>query len=91
MSLGGERRPEGWEVPIAGALAEPVMIAGLPREYAILNGTVAAAIGLGLKLWWLGILWWVAAHAIGAYAARADKRFLDVLRRHLKLPAHLDC
>ena len=26
-------RPEGWELPVAGALAEPVMLAGMPREY----------------------------------------------------------
>lgn len=83
-------RPEGWELPVAQALAEPVMIAGMPREYAILMGTVATALGLGLRLWWLGLLWWAAAHAIGLYAARADKRFFQVLRRHLALPGHLD-
>ena len=83
-------RPEGWELPVAGALAEPVLLAGMPREYAILVGTVAVVLGLALRLWWLGILWWVAASAVGLYAARTDKRFFDVLRRHLRLPGHLD-
>lgn len=81
---------EGWELPLAQALAEPVMLAGLPRAYAILAGTLALAVGLGLRLWWLGLIWWAAAHAVGYRAARADKRFFEVLRRHLGLPGHLD-
>ena len=44
----------------------------------------------GLVLAWLGLLWWAVAHAVGLWAARSDRRFFDVLRRHLALPAHLD-
>jgi type IV secretion system protein VirB3 len=84
-----ERRP-GWDLPVAQALAEPVMMAGMPREYAILMGTVAVVLGLALRIWWLGLTWWAVAHAIGLYAARIDKRFFHVLRRHLALPGHLD-
>lgn len=83
-------RRDGWELPIAQGLAEPVMLAGMPREYAILMGTIALAIGLALRLWWLGLAWWAVSHAIGLYAARQDKRFFAVLRRHLALPPHLD-
>ena len=83
-------RPDGWELPVARALAEPVMLAGMPREYAILVGTIAVVIGLGLRLWWLGLLWWAATAAVGLYAARTDKRFFDVLRRHLARPGHMD-
>jgi type IV secretion system protein VirB3 len=85
-----DRAPEGWELPLAQALAEPVMLAGMPRDYAILMGTVAVVLGLALRIWWLGLLWWSAAHALGLLAARADKRFFNVLRRHLALPSHLD-
>jgi len=67
-----------------------VMLAGMPRDYAILMGTLALILGLGLRLWWLGLLWWAAAHAVGLYVARHDKRFFDVLRRHLGRPGHLD-
>jgi type IV secretion system protein VirB3 len=85
-----DTRPEGWELPVAQGLAEPVMLAGMPRDYAILMGTLALILGLGLRLWWLGIAWWAIAHAIGLYVARTDKRFFDVLRRHLARPGHLD-
>ena len=90
MASEARPRPEGWELPVAGALAEPVMLAGMPREYAILVGTIAVVIGLALRLWWLGILWWAMATAVGLYAARTDKRFFEVLRRHLAKPGHLD-
>jgi type IV secretion system protein VirB3 len=81
---------EGWEQPVAQALAEPVLLAGMPRDYAILMGTIALILGLALRIWWLGLLWWAAAHALGAAVARSDKRFFDVLRRHLVRPGHLD-
>jgi type IV secretion system protein VirB3 len=85
-----DERRTGWELPVAQALAEPVMMAGMPREYAILMGTVAVVLGLALRIWWLGLAWWAVAHAVGLYAARIDKRFFHVLRRHLALPGHLD-
>jgi type IV secretory pathway TrbD component len=81
---------DGWEIPIAQGLAEPVLLAGMPREYAILMGTVALVLGLALRIWWLGFIWWALAQAVGLYAARADKRFFDVLRRHVARPGHLD-
>ncbi len=81
---------EGWRAPLARALAEPVLLAGLPRGYAVLMGTTALVLGLALRLWWLGLLWWAVAHAVGLWAARADSRFFDVLRRHLAVPGHLD-
>lgn len=81
--------PEGWELPIAQALTEPVLLAGMPRGYAVLVGTIAVVLGLALRIWWLGLIWWAIAHAVGLFAARGDARIFDVLRRHLKLPAHL--
>jgi type IV secretion system protein VirB3 len=81
---------EGYDVPVAHGLAEPVLLAGMPRDYAIVMGTIALVLGLALRIWWLGLLWWAAAHALGLYVARADKRFFDVLRRHLGRAGHLD-
>jgi type IV secretion system protein TrbD len=81
---------EGWELPVAQGLAEPVLLAGMPRGYAILMGTIAAILGLAMRIWWLGLLWWAAAHAVGHYAARQDQRFIEVLARHLRRPGHLD-
>lgn len=81
---------EGWDLPIAQGLAEPVLLAGMARDYAILMGTIALMLGLALRIWWLGLLWWAAGHALGVAVARADKAFFAVLRRHLARPGHLD-
>jgi len=81
---------EGWDLPLAQGLAEPVLLAGMPRDYAVVMGTVALVLGLALRIWWLGLLWWACAHGLGLYVARADKRFFDVLRRHLGRAGHLD-
>lgn len=90
MAAALDTLPEGWTLPLAQGLAEPVLLAGMPRDYAILMGTVAMILGLALRLWWLGLLWWAVAHALGVAAARADRRGFDVLRRHLGRPGFLD-
>ena len=38
---------EGFEVPIHASLSAPILLGGAPRGIAIVNGTVAAALGLG--------------------------------------------
>jgi len=42
----------GFEVPIHRSLTQQIMLAGVPREIAILNGTTVAAFGLGLHSYW---------------------------------------
>nr|WP_155481591.1 VirB3 family type IV secretion system protein [Rhodoplanes serenus] len=79
----------GFEAPVHRALTEPILLAGAPRAIAILNGTLAAAIGLGLRLWILGLMLGLAGHGAAAWAARRDPLFVDVVRRHLRYPTHL--
>ena len=38
---------DGFEMPIHRSLTQQIMLAGVPREIAILNGTAVAAFGLG--------------------------------------------
>ncbi|MCE2475698.1 MAG: VirB3 family type IV secretion system protein [Alphaproteobacteria bacterium] len=76
--------PEGFEVPLHRALTEPILLAGVPRSLAILNGTFAAAVGLGLQQWVAGLMLWLILQAIGVFCARHDPQFMDVLARHLR-------
>jgi type IV secretory pathway TrbD component len=78
----------GFDAPVHRALTDPILIAGAPRAVAILNGTLAAAISLGLRLWIVGLALLVIGHATAAWAAKRDPSFLDVVRRHLRYPAH---
>ena len=40
----------GFYAPVPRALTEPILLGGAPRAVAIVNGTLAAAIGFGLRL-----------------------------------------
>lgn len=79
----------GFVVPVHRALTEHILLGGAPRGLAIANATLAAAIGLGLRLWIAGLLFFLAGHMIAAWAARRDPQFVDVVRRHLRIPAYL--
>ncbi|MER9796969.1 VirB3 family type IV secretion system protein [Mesorhizobium sp. M0142] len=87
----GEQHIEGFEVPVHTALTEPILLGGAPRAVAILNGTVAAAIGLGLQQWIAGLALWIAGHTLAVFAARRDPDFASVLVRHLRLKGWLAC
>jgi type IV secretory pathway TrbD component len=79
----------GYTVPLHRALSEPILLGGAPRALAILNGTLAGAIGLGLRLWLVGLAIWAVGHVAASLAAKRDPLFVDVVRRHLRIPAHL--
>jgi type IV secretion system protein VirB3 len=82
---------EGFEVPLHRALTEPILMAGAPRTVAIANGTLAAALGLGLQLWAIGAAVWLIGHSTAVYAARKDPAFMDVLIRHVRHKGYLAC
>lgn len=79
----------GFAVPLHRSLTEPILLGGAPRAIAIRNGTLAAALGLGLRLWLVGLGLWLAGHLAAVWAARRDPQFVDVVRRHLRIPGHL--
>ena len=81
----------GYEVPLHRSLTEAILIAGAPRNVVILNGTLSAAIGLGLRLWIAGLLIWLAGHAIAVCVTRKDPAFLTVLSRHSRHKGALSC
>jgi type IV secretion system protein VirB3 len=84
-------RIEGFEIPLHRALTEPILLAGAPRALAIMNGTFAAALGLGLRLWLPGLLLWVFGHSLAVFAAKRDPDFAQVLARHLRQRTWLSC
>ncbi len=79
----------GFYAPVHRALTEPILLGGAPRAVAIVNGTLAAAIGLGLRLWLVGATLWLLGHLAAVWAAKRDAAFVDVVRRHLRYPQHL--
>lgn len=80
---------EGLSIPVHRSLTQPIMMASAPRAATILNGTLAAALGLGLQLWPVGLIVWAISQTACVFAAKRDPQFLDVLRRHLRQKSYL--
>ncbi|MDP1585121.1 MAG: VirB3 family type IV secretion system protein [Bradyrhizobium sp.] len=79
----------GFYAPVHRALTEPLLLGGAPRAVVIVNGTLAAAVGLGLRLWLVGAAIWLIGHLAAVWATKRDPAFVDVVRRHLRYPQHL--
>tara|TARA_R110000772_G_scaffold31812_7_gene78217 strand:- start:1098 stop:1379 length:282 start_codon:yes stop_codon:yes gene_type:complete len=79
----------GFTVPVHRALTEQMLLGGAPRGLAIANGTLAGAVGLGLRLWLVGLVLWGIGHALSVWAAKRDPQFVDVARRHMRFPNYL--
>lgn len=89
--IGAGQHIEGFEARMHRALAEPILLGGAPRAIAIVNGTVAAALGLGLQQWIAGIALWAVGHTVAVFAAKRDPDFAPVLARHLRQRGYLTC
>ena len=79
----------GFYAPVHRALTEPILLGGAPRAVAIVNGTLAAAVGLGLASLDRRRRDLADRHLAAVWAAKRDPAFVDVVRRHLRYPQHL--
>lgn len=73
---------EGFSVPVHRSLTQPILLGGAPREFAILNGTIGAALLLGLHSY-LGVPICIALHGVAVALTKQDPSFLDTFRRHI--------
>jgi type IV secretory pathway TrbD component len=64
----------GYYAPVDRAVTEPILLGGAPRAVAIVNGTLAAAIGLGLRLWIAGGALWQIGHLAAVWPPSATRR-----------------
>ncbi|MEL7392085.1 MAG: VirB3 family type IV secretion system protein [Pseudomonadota bacterium] len=88
---GARTLPDGYTVPLHRSLTEVILLGGAPRMAAILNGTLAAALGLGLQMWGVGIVYWLVSHGLCVWAAKRDPKFMEVLVRHVRHRRYLSC
>ena len=89
--MNGAQHVEGFGAPVYRSLTEPVLLGGAPRGVAILNATLAAALGLGLQMWIAGLVLWLAGHSLAVLAAKRDPDFAAVLARHLRQRGQFEC
>jgi type IV secretion system protein VirB3 len=84
-------RRDGFELVLHRSLTEQILIGGAPRAAAILIGTLAAVLALGLRLWIAGLILWIVGHALAVWLAKRDPAFVEVAVRHLKHRTWLAC
>jgi type IV secretion system protein VirB3 len=80
--------PDGFRITLRTSLTRPLLLGGVPRTFAILNATVAAAIALGLQQPLIGLPLWAVVQAAGAYAAARDPWFLETWPRAMAKPSY---
>jgi type IV secretion system protein TrbD len=83
-----EHEPKGFHLLLHTSLTRPLLLGGVPRTFAILNATVAAAIAFGLQQPLIGIPLWIAVQAAGAFASARDPWFLDTWPRAMAKPSY---
>ena len=88
--MAAEETIPGFYVPVHRALTEPILLGGAPRTVAVANGTLSAAVGLGLQLWLPGIALWLVGHTLAVWGARVDPQFMQVFARHVRHRSLLD-
>ena len=89
--MSGGHHLDGFEARIHRSLVQPILLGGAPRALAIVNGTVAAALGLGLQQWFAGLVLWGGGHSLCVLAAKRAPQFAPVLIRHLRQKGFLSC
>ncbi|HHZ19833.1 MAG TPA: conjugal transfer protein [Firmicutes bacterium] len=73
---------KGYEIPIHRSLTEQILLGGVPRQIALLNGTLGAAMVIGLHSW-IGIPICLFIHVIAVAATKKDPQFFDCFKRHI--------
>lgn len=79
--------PDGYRIALRTSLTRPLLLGGVPRTFAILNATVAAAIAFGLQQPLIGLPLWLVIQSAGAYASARDPWFLETWPRAMAKPA----
>lgn len=77
-----EKENDGFEIPIHRSLTEPILMGGVPREIAIINGTMAGAFVLGAQMY-LTIPIFIVIHFLAVIATKKDPQFFDAFKRHI--------
>jgi type IV secretory pathway TrbD component len=79
----------GFLVKIHNSLTTPILSAGVPRQFMILNGTLVAAITFGMQSLY-GIPIGIILHVAMAMMTKKDPNFFQAMLRHIKQKSHYD-
>ena len=78
-----EQNVKGFEIPIHRSITEQLLMAGVPRALAILNGTIASALVLGMHtLYVLPVN--IIINSVAVFLTKRDPQFFDCFKRHIR-------
>lgn len=78
---------DGFEIPIHRSLTDEIMIAGVPRTLAIMNGSIGFSLGMGAHAWYVIIIC-VIFHLVAVVLTKKDPKFFDCLLKHIKFKSY---
>lgn len=81
--------PQETSVKIFQALTMPILLAGVPRQLAILNGTLCAALVFALQSFYI-IPISLILHLVAVGLTKKDPDFFTVMLRHLRQKPYYD-
>lgn len=73
----------GYRIVLHNSLSKPMLLSGVPRRFALLNGTMCAALVLGLHIFYILPLF-VFLHLLMVVLTSKDPYFFEILVRCLK-------
>jgi type IV secretion system protein TrbD len=79
----------GFLIKIHNSLTAPILSAGVPRQFMILNGTLVAAITFGMQSLY-GIPISIVLHFGMALMTKKDPDFFQIVLRHIKQKSYYD-
>jgi type IV secretion system protein VirB3 len=79
----------GFRVKLHSSLIMPLMLAGAPRRFTILNWTIGAAVVLGLQAFY-ALPVFIILHIVAVVLAKKDPYFFEVLLRSLRKRKYYD-
>ena len=79
----------GFRISIHQSLTVPILMAGVPRTFAIVNGTICAAFTLGLHTW-ESIPICALAHVVASIFVKKDPHFFECMLRHIKQKSYYE-
>jgi type IV secretion system protein TrbD len=83
MAGQGQQQTPGFRIRLHNSLVTPILLAGVPREFAILNWTMCAALVLGLHALYL-LPFFIIFHLVAFFFAKRDPYFFAVVLRHIR-------
>ncbi len=73
----------GFSIAIHHSLTSPILLGGVPRKFAILNGTFAAALVLGMHS--IAVIpLFIGLQIVAMMLAKKDPYFFQIMIRHLR-------